>query len=797
MKKECCQSEMPATARPGPVRHAFTIGIVGNPNCGKTTLFNALTGARQRVGNWPGVTVERKEGQYRNDGETVRVVDLPGVYTLGTVPGLDEQSLDERLARDHILADEIDVIVNIVDAGNLERNLYLTTQLLEMRRPMVVALNMMDGAKKAGLDIDPAALARHLGCPVIAIVAVRKEGIEALKKTIEEVANSRRSPDPAIDYPGPVQPCIEEATLRLRGKAASIGVDPRWLAVRLIEGDDLAERIVGADPVRRAVEAARREMAAEKGEDLDILIADGRYSFAHAAFEAAVRKRTSIDRTTSDGIDRLVLNGFAGPLIFLAVIYLMFTLTINVGGAFVDFFDIAAATLFVDGIKAAIAAIGLPEWLGVLLGDGVGGGIQVVTTFIPIIGLLFLFLSVLESSGYMARAAFLMDRLMRMVGLPGKAFVPLIVGFGCNVPAIMASRTLDQERDRIMAVLMTPFMSCGARLTVYALFAAAFFPSGGQNVVFLLYLIGIGAAIATGFLLKFTVLKGETSPFVMELPPYRRPHLRDVAIHAWNRLKGFLFGAGRIIVVVVMCLSLLNSFGTDGSFGNENTEKSLLSALGRMIVPAFRPMGLSDENWPAAVGIFTGIFAKEAVVGTLDALYDRLGAKDGAKTAPATRAPFDLLAGFGEALATIPQNFRGLADLVTDPLGLSAVGGRGGGPAGARGVASNTFGAMVERFHGPVGAFAYLLFVLLYFPCAAALGAVAREIGGRWAVFAALWTTGLAYVTATLFYQTATFATDPLNAASWILAVAAALALFVFLLYRAGRTPAGSGLAPR
>ncbi|HFQ15676.1 MAG TPA: ferrous iron transport protein B, partial [Rhodobacteraceae bacterium] len=546
--KDCC-SQGDCGRDSGPAGD-FTIGIAGNPNCGKTTLFNSLTGSRQRVGNWPGVTVERKSGLYRDGSGTLKIIDLPGVYTLGVLPGLEEESLDERLARNHIMDDDLDVLVNIVDASNLERNLYLTAQLVETGRPMVVALNMMDAARQSGLNIDIDALARALGCPVIPMVASRGKGLVALLRAVRQVAASGQAPRVRVTYAPLLERILEQMQPQLEPAARTHGVLPRWLAVRLFEGDDLALKMTGeagARLRRQYVPAAEAEL----GEDADILIADGRFSFAHAVTRAAVTRTRQAERRLSDSLDRLVLSRFAGPFIFLGIIYLMFMFTINLGGVFVDFFDQTAAAIFVDGTKAVLGAVGAPLWLKVLLGDGLGGGIQVVATFVPIIGFLYLFLSLIEDSGYMARAAFLMDRLMRVVGLPGKAFVPLIVGFGCNVPAIMSARTLDRERDRIMTVMMSPFMSCGARLTVYALFAAAFFPRNGTNIVFALYLIGILAAIATGFLLKHTLLKGETTPFLMELPPYRLPRLRDVALAAWVKLKSFVFGAGKIIIIVI------------------------------------------------------------------------------------------------------------------------------------------------------------------------------------------------------------------------------------------------------
>lgn len=760
----------------------LTVALVGNPNCGKTTLFNILTGARQQVGNWSGVTVERKTGQYQDKKEKVEVIDLPGVYSLSVVPGVD--SVDEAVGRDTILSGEAQVVVDVVDVTNLERNLYLTAQLLEMRKPLVLALNMMDTAARRGIEVDIAGLQARLGVPVVPLVASKGQGIAELKEAIRRAAVENLVPVLSVPYGPEIEAAVAELLPRLAEIAAAKGVDARWLAVKLLEGDDLACRLAGAEGCQETRRVAER-LQAEADEDPDTLIADGRYGFVNQLAHAVLTKRGIATRTRSDAIDRIVLNRWLGLPIFMAVMYLLFMVTINLGGAFVDFFDQTAEALFVKGLGTTLESAGVPTWLKVLLADGVGGGIQVVGTFIPIIGFLYLFLSFLEDSGYMARAAFLMDRFMRLIGLPGKAFVPLIVGFGCNVPAVMATRSLDKERDRIMSVMMTPFMSCGARLAVYALFAAAFFPQGGQNLVFALYLTGIAVAILTGLALKHTILKGETSPFVMELPSYHLPPLRSLLVHAWARLKSFVTGAGQAIVAVVVVLSFLNSLGTDGSFGNENSGKSVLAEVGKAIVPAFRPMGIQDDNWPATVGIFTGIFAKEAIVGTLDALYSSLADAEAGKN---EKEGFDLVASLGAAAATVPEKLGELVDSLADPLNLRSVDEPGE-------VGGATFGAMAERFDGRVGAFAYLLLILLYIPCVATLGAINRELGPRWTLFAAVWTMGVAYAVSVGFYQAATLAAHPVASATWIGGLLAALAASLAGLHVAGRHPLHHGVA--
>jgi ferrous iron transport protein B len=758
---------------------ATTVCLVGNPNCGKTTLFNALTGARQHVGNWPGVTVERKTGCYRGARGEVDVIDLPGVYSLAVT---SVSSLDERVARDYVLSGEPDLVVNIIDASNLERNLYLTTQLLEMRVPMLVALNMLDVARDRRIRIDVAGLSARIGCPVVPLVANRGEGIEALRREIDLLASERRPPSVELDYGQDIEAAIAELAPLLPQAAQPPLPDVRWLAIKLLEGDEGALPMV-PESLRLAASRIAQRLGDRIGEDCDILVADSRYVLANSLVRETVKRDGVIRRTLSDRIDRVVLHRLAGIPIFFAVMYLLFLFTINFGSAFIDFFDQFTGAFLVEGARTALAAAGVPGWIAAML-IGVGRGIQTVATFIPVIGCLYLFLSFLEDSGYMARAAFVMDRLMRGVGLPGKSFIPLIVGFGCNVPAIMATRTLENRRDRIMTVMMAPFMSCGARLPVYALFAAAFFPAGGHNLVFALYLIGIGFAIFTGLVLKNTLLKGETAPFVMELPPYHWPTLKGVLLGTWDRLKSFLLRAGRVIVAVVVVLQFCNSWGMDGSFGNDDTDRSALAYAGKTITPLLSPMGISQDNWPATVGMFTGVFAKETVVGSLNALYSALSQEAGGA---GKEESFHLGQAVVAAVATIPQNLAQLAEAFTDPLKLGSVEARDlAAAADQQKVDVSTFGAMASRFDGQIGAFAYLLAVLLYMPCVSAIAAVYRETGPGWAVFASLWTTGLGYAAAVLVYQAGTFGRHPASSVLWIVSIALLLATVLTALRMAG-----------
>jgi ferrous iron transport protein B len=752
---------------------SIVVGLAGNPNSGKTTLFNALTGSRQRVGNWPGVTVAKKTGRLQTSAGSLEVVDLPGIYTL-TVPE-GESAVDERITHAFLLSGlpsgQLRLVVNIVDASNLERNLYLTAQLLEMRVPLVIALNMMDVAADRRIRIDVDLLARRLDCPVVPIVASRGQGLDALKAEIAQAISHPRISPVKISYPAEIEDAAREIAPVLRETP-----DSRWLAIKLLEGDvEALRRAPAGTPAVLAAMCGRIEE--RSGEDPDVLIATRRYAFVHTIVADVLNKTGEITRTLSDRIDRVVLNRVLGIPIFLAVMYALFMFTINIGGALIDFFDLLFAVVFIDGLGAVLESLGSPEWLTTLLADGVGGGIKTVATFIPIIGFLFLFLSVLEDTGYMARAAFVMDRFMRVVGLPGKSFVPLIVGFGCNVPAIMGTRTLDNQRDRTITIMMTPFMSCGARLPVYALFAAAFFPVGGQNLVFALYLVGLAAAVFTGLALKNTLLKGEASPFIMELPPYHLPGIKNVLLRTWERIRAFVWRAGKVIVAVVVIISFLNSWSPDGTFGNEETDQSALASIGRAMVPVFTPMGITDDNWPATVGIFTGILAKEAVVGTLDALYSGLAISDSGVAASADSAGFDLLAGIKKAFATIPGNLADALAAFSDPLGLDIGEVNSAEAAGEQQqVAVGTFGAMAARFDGAVGAFAYLLLVLLYMPCAAAIAAVARETTWKWTAFICGWTTLMGYSGSVLFYQAARFGRDPATSAFWIVATVLVIA---------------------
>ncbi|MFC1234218.1 Fe(2+) transporter permease subunit FeoB [Vibrio sp. F74] len=745
----------------------YKILTVGNPNSGKTTLFNALTGAKQQVGNWPGVTVEKKTGFLYHSGNKFSLTDLPGIYALDS--GNDANSIDESIASRAVLTHPADLIINVVDASCLERSLYTTLQLRELGRPMIVVLNKMDTLARERQVLDVKALEKTLGCPVLTLSAndqqqVNKFKVKLHKILLQGVALSVHNLNYGDD--------LEQAIATLAPIWNEETVSSRALAIRALENDALI-----LNSLTEEDRAKVRQTILNVDIDIDLQVADTKYSFIHNELKHIRKSEGKLSRSFTEKADLFILNKWVGVPFFFIVMYLMFMFSINIGSAFIDFFDISVGALLVDGGHYLLDAH-LPIWLVTLIADGVGGGIQTVATFIPVIAALYLFLAVLESSGYMARAAFVLDKVMQKIGLPGKAFVPLVLGFGCNVPSIMATRTLDQERERKLAASMAPFMSCGARLPVYALFAAAFFPNSGQNVVFALYILGILAAVATGMLLKKTLYPGSSDALIMEMPDYEIPTVQNVLIKTWQKLKRFVLGAGKTIVVVVTILSFFNSLGTDGSFGNEDSDKSVLSKAAQVITPIFGPIGVNDDNWPATVGIITGIFAKEAVVGTLNSLYSSSNNDEGAE--------FDLAASIEDAVMTIPENLMGLS--FSDPMGIEV------GDltdiatvAEEQEVDTSIFGNLKSNFVTGHAAFSYLIFILLYTPCVAAMGAYMKEFGRKYAAFIASWTMLLAYTGAALYYNVMHFSAQPVTSASWVVGVLVVWIGTYFLLKKEGQ----------
>jgi len=708
-----------------------TIALIGNPNSGKTTLFNNLTGAHQKVGNWPGVTVEKKTGRIPMGDSVGNLVDLPGIYSLEQ----DFQGLDEKIARSFLENESVDLIINIIDTSNLNRNLVLTEQLLELNKPMIVVLNMQDVAEQQGIKVDAQALEERLGIPVVNTTASQKKGMEHLQTHLLQQL------DPKVQQVAP-------------GKTEGLSNDTS--SAKIIQRYKQVEKLTHG-----------------------VVVTDTQFV------------------PVTEKIDRWVLNKWLGIPIFLFLMYLLFTIAINVGAVFIDFFDILFNAALVDGTTWLLQQIHTPELLITLLANGVGGGITLVATFIPVIAFLYLGLSVLEDSGYMSRAAFVVDRLMAKLGLPGNAFVPLIVGFGCNVPSVMAARSLGRESDRLMTIAMSPFMSCGARLTVYALFAAAMFPEQGQNVVFGLYIMGISMAVLTGYIFRKQIFPQEMTPSFQEMPAYHRPLLRNILITTWFRLRGFVIKAGKAIVTVIVALSFLNSFGTDGSFGNEGSKNSVLSVIGKSITPAFAPIGIAEDNWPATVGLFTGMFAKEAIVGTLDALYTKQGGAETEITDDDNKGAPDLIAAVADAFSSIGTNAADLGSALTDPLGI-VIGDVSDQAAIAeeQDVELATLSNMAKLFVTPFAAFTYLVFILLYAPCVAVVGAMVRESGWKWAGLVFTWSTTLAYFVSSTIYQLGTFSEHPLFSALFMLCSSAVMALFVLNLKKVGGKAVQENLIP-
>ena len=677
--------------------------LVGFANSGKSTLFNLLSSRNknsdlQNVGNFSGITVAAKKASVQLNGVNTFLSDLPGLNSLAK---RGEQGQDLTISQQFIATNDIDCLINVVDINQISRQLYLTTQLLELGLPMIVVLNKLDRQKYSLVDIDK--LSEELGCPVVAVSAHDKNALTLIEQKL----------------------LVAQQQITQQSKTSE-GIKPE-------QNNNLQEESASA-------------IQARQDYVIDVL------SRASA---------TGGEARFTDKLDNLVLHPITGIPVFLGMMYLLFMFAINVGSAFIDFFDILSGTLFVDYPLHFLAPLNLPQWLLTIV-EGVGSGMRTVATFIPVIACLFIGLSLLENSGYLARAAFVVDSVMQKIGLPGKAFVPLIVGFGCTVPAVMSARVLDSERERITTIMMSPFMSCGARLPVYALFAAAFFPDSGQNLVFLLYLIGIAAAIFTGFLLKKTVLSGTSSLNIMELPPYELPKIGAISKRVWQRTYGFVTGAGKTIVIVVCLLNFLNSIGTDGSFGHQDSEKSILSQSAQVVMPLLTPMGIKEENWQAGVGIITGIFAKEVLVATFNSLYSPSNGSEGEEPS--------LSASWQDAIDSIKENLLGIAP--DDPLGIDV-----GDLSNLEQVAEDqeveltTYQIMQSSFAGQLGAFSYLLFILLYTPCVAAMGAIKNEVGSRWAGFAAVWSFLLAYLMATLCFQIGNFFAAPFIASIYIVIV--------------------------
>ncbi len=669
-------------------KRQMRVALAGNPNCGKTTLFNALTGSNQYVGNWPGVTVEKKEGETRIGDRTVTVVDLPGIYSLSPY------SMEEIVARDFIIGESPDCVIDIVDATNLERNLYLTVQLLELERPTVLALNFMDEVEKRGDKIDVRRLSRELGVPVIPITARTGEGIEELMHTAHRQMHLGVTVEPDDLYDDYTHDIHHRMGELLHDYAYAAGLPAHWASIKLLEGDAIVEKALNLpSDIRKRLDAlvTEYENSSDLG-DRETLIADSRYQYIQRVVSASVvRGGVPGELTFSEKIDRVVTHRiFAIPL-FLCTMLVMFVVTFGPFGSWLSDGVGAGMDALARWLAPTLAGLGVSPVLISLVCDGIIAGVGGVLTFLPQIALLFLFLSFLEDSGYMSRAAFIMDRALRRFGLSGKAFIPMLMGFGCSVPAIMGARTMENEKDRRMTILLVPFMSCSAKLPVYGLISAAFFGPWAGLVVFGLYIIGMIVGVASGLFFKKTLFAGEPAPFVLELPPYRLPSVGNMLTHVWQKVKGFLVKAGTLILLMSMVLWLLQSFDFSLRMVDDPTH-SMLGALGNVLAPVFGPCGFGF--WQAAVALLTGLIAKEMVVSSLSMFYG-----------------FSLTAAGGEVAAAM--------------TGFT-----------------------------PLSAFSMLVFILLYVPCVAAVSTLFKEMGSRkWAWFSIVWQIGCAYVLSLLVYQ--------------------------------------------
>ena len=663
-----------------------TVAIIGNPNSGKTTLFNRLTGSNQHVGNWPGVTVDRKTGHICHDGVGIDIVDLPGIYSLSPY------TQEEIIAREFVLSDELDGILNIVDAANIERNLYLTLQLIAMGLPMVVALGFMDDVRAQGIVIDCKALSERLGVPVVPISAKKGENMHDL---LDELAHGMRTPAKQPAYLHGVGAAIRRAAEQLQPLPLRRCSLP-FYAAKLLEGDSAMwgqmDRIQMPQAMRNEINSIAAGMQSHANlTDKEMVLADALYDYIEEIVRASYRRPKVRQETLTERIDKIVLHRVWALPIFAFFMFLMFWCTFGPLGTLLgDGMEYLIQSVISPAIRSGLTAVGTAEWLIGLICDGAIGGVGGVLSFLPQIVILFFFLSVLEDTGYLARVAFIMDTLLRRIGLSGKSFVPMLMGFGCTTPAVMAARTMENDVDRRMTIMLTPFMSCGAKLPVYALVAGAIFGRHQGLVVISLYVLGILMGILAGFILKKTIFKEVSSGFVLELPTYRMPSFKGTVLNMWQKAKDFITRAGTLIFLMSVVIWLLQNF-TPSLGVAKNAGESILGVIGTFIAPVFAPLGFGQ--WQESVALLTGLVAKEAVVSTMNVLY-----------------------------------------------------GAGGDSAVLTGLLGSVF--------TPLSAYSFLVFTLLYMPCMSAFATIKREMGGwRWAFGAAAFQTALAYLAALVIYQ--------------------------------------------
>ncbi|WP_243444965.1 ferrous iron transport protein B [Romboutsia maritimum] len=586
------------------------IALAGNPNCGKTSLFNILTKARQHVGNWPGVTVEKKEGTLKYEGNGYKIIDLPGTYSLGAY------SEDEIIARDFVVNENPDVVVNVVDATNIERNLYLTLQLIEMGAKVVIALNMMDEADNKGISIDIKKLSKKLGVKVVPTVALKQQGIEELiKASTSDIINISKI---KIDYGDIINNQIEELSKSIEMNIKNTSSKSKWIAIKLLENDEHIKNEINLEKypqLKQKLNTCNKIIEDELGFEGEMAIVNERYSVISDIVSDTVIRKTSNKESLTDKIDKVATNKFLGLPIFAGIMYLLYQLTFTIGAGIQDWTDGLIGGLG-EKVAEILTNIGAPDILTSFVGDAIFGGLASVIAFLPLIMVMYFLIGLLEDSGYMARAAYVMDKLMRSLGLHGKTFVSMLVSIGCNVPGIMATRTLENKKDRMIAILINPFISCGARLPIYMLFISAFFEKNQALILFSLYVGGLVVALIAGKIFSKTLFKGEPSYFVMELPSYKMPSLRNVFMLMWDKAGAFCKKAGKVILPVMVVLWALSNF----PLGAESySEDSLLGMIGGAIAPIFKLAGFG--TWQAGISLITGILAKETVVGTMGLIY--------------------------------------------------------------------------------------------------------------------------------------------------------------------------------
>jgi len=713
-------------------KKTVTVAVAGNPNSGKSTLINAIAGTRLHVGNWPGVTVEKKEAVFEYEGTRIRLVDLPGVYSLSPY------TQEEIITRDYLVHEMPDAIINVVDATNLERNLYLTVQLLELEIPVVMALNIYDEAEKKGYAIDAKAMEEALGVTVVPTVATRKNGLYELLKAVIKLADHPASRHPKkLNYGEDIESAarIVESLIQDGYPSLAEKYPQRWLAFKLMEKDDHVQNELTITSDALSIEEAVRHLKKAHEEDVESIMADARYAQA-AGLTREVLKRPELRKMElTEKIDKIALNRFLGIPLFLAAMWFMFKLTFDVSKPLGDWMNTMTSGPFKRWAEAVVGLIHAPSWMSSLVTDGVIAGVGSVLVFVPVIFAMMFFITFLEGSGYMARAAFVMDRAMHAIGLHGKSFIPMLLGFGCNVPAIYATRTLENQRDKALTALLVPLMSCGARLPVYVIFIGAFFPAHAGTVLWSLYVMGIALAIVMGLIFKKTLFKGEAPMFIMELPPYRMPSMRSLLIHTWEKGKHFLIKAGTYILAV----SILVWFLLNLPWGVENKKDSYLGQVGQVAAPVLKPLGFG--NWEAASSLMAGVIAKEIVVGTMGEIYVKTTGEEKKTEQPAfTDDLKELGTSFGAALVDSAKNVFSTLKITS----LSAE--EDEQRAGLKSVIQSTF--------TPLSAYAFITFVLLYMPCVVVAIAMRQEFGTwKWFGIAFAYQMALAWLVAFVVYQ--------------------------------------------